>query len=40
MISKSKKPMIFVGGGINISGASEELKELQKRLTHLSVVIR
>ena len=32
MISKSKKPMIFVGGGINISGASEELKELAEKI--------
>lgn len=32
MISKAKKPMIFVGGGINISGASAELKEFAEKI--------
>ena len=31
MINASKKPMIFVGGGINISGASDSLMEFAKK---------
>ena len=30
MIQKAKKPYIFVGGGVVISGASEELKKFVK----------
>ena len=32
MISEAKKPMIFVGGGINISGASDELKVFAEKI--------
>lgn len=32
MISDAKKPVIFVGGGINISGASDELKALAEKI--------
>jgi len=32
MIEKSKKPYIFVGGGINISGASEKLIEFAEKI--------
>ena len=32
MIKESEKPMIFVGGGATISGASEELKEFAEKV--------
>lgn len=32
MINSSKKPMIFVGGGLNISGASNKLLELAEKM--------
>ncbi len=32
MVAKAKKPVIFVGGGANISGAAEEIRELAHKI--------